>query len=88
MLYDDSSIDNSHIEIQPWIKTGFVTILTTTNFSHIYNNIKQDGNHFNKKMIMKNALERHCKLHAIKHAYDYYISLDIDEYIVPVRYIY
>lgn len=42
-------------------------------------------NAFKKAMTVKALLERECKLQAIAWGYKYHISLDIDEYVVPVK---
>ena len=40
-------------------------------------------NDFKKAMAVKAILESECKLKAIEWGYDYYLSVDLDEYVVP-----
>jgi hypothetical protein len=83
ILYNDSSVDNSSEEIKPWIKSGFVNVVSE--WSHKSLNISPafTKTAFKESMTIKSLLERECKLFAIRNGYDYFISLDIDEYIVP-----
>ena len=85
MLFDDGSIDNSRAELQPWLDTGFVTIesnWTTQSLNVSWHFLK---NSFKSTMATKALLERKCKLYAIEHGYRYFISLDIDEYVIPAQ---
>ena len=34
-------------------------------------------------MAIKAALERECKLQAVEWGYDFFMSLDLDEYVIP-----
>lgn len=85
LLFDDGSIDNSLIEVQPWIDSGFVSVVAnftaeSLNVSHAFLR-----NEFKKAMAIKAVLETQCKLFAISRGYDYHISLDLDEYVIPER---
>ena len=36
-------------------------------------------------MAVKAILETQCKLQAIEWGYDYYLSVDLDEYVIPTE---
>jgi Glycosyltransferase family 92 len=85
ILFDDGSVDNSLREVQPWIDTGFVSVRrnwTTDELNVAPAFLKND---FKKSMTVKALLERECKVKAVEWGYKYHISLDIDEYVVPMR---
>jgi hypothetical protein len=84
-IMDDGSVDNGLVEIQPWIKKGMVTIITnwtadSLNVSHAF-----QKNEFKKAMTIKALLESNCKLEALRKGFDFYISLDLDEYLIPMK---
>jgi hypothetical protein len=85
MLFDDGSVDNYQVEIKPWVDSGFVTV--KSNWSEDELNIKgvflRDA--FKKAMTVKALLESECKHQAIKWGYEYMVSLDLDEYVVPKK---
>lgn len=83
MFFNDSSIDNFHEELKPWIDSGFVSV--RSNWTSESLNISPNflRNAFKKAMTTKAALERECKLQAVKWGYKYFMSLDIDEYVIP-----
>jgi hypothetical protein len=85
IIYDDGSIDNGIAELKPWIETGFVTV--KSNFTALVQNMHPilRNNAFRKSMAIKALLESDCKLEALKLGYDYHISLDMDEYVVPIQ---
>ena len=82
-FYNDGSIDNSFVELQPWIDSGFVTI--RSNFTQESMNVRSDmrDHGFRTSMAIKALSETECKLEALKLGYDYYFSLDLDEYVLP-----
>ena len=82
-VYNDGSIDNSLVELQPWINAGFVTV--KTNFSTETMNIhpKMKNQAFKAAMATKALLETDCKLEALRMGYDYQMSVDLDEYVIP-----
>ena len=84
-LFNDGSTDNSLVEVQPWLDAGFVTVRTnwTTTSLNVTPNILR--NEFKTAMCVKALLERECKLWALKMGYKYYASLDLDEYVIPLR---
>jgi Glycosyl transferase family 2 len=83
VFFDDSSIDEGLAELQPWIQSGFVSV--RSNFSvdtvNLRSNLRDKA--FRTSMGLKVLLETECKLEAIRLGYDYYFSLDLDEFIVP-----
>ena len=83
VFFDDSSIDDGLVELQPWIESGFVTV--RSNFSVDTVNLRSSlrNKAFKTSMGLKALLETQCKLEAIKLGYDYYFSLDLDEFVVP-----
>lgn len=83
IFFDDSSIDDGLVELQPWIESGFVSV--RSNFSADTVNLRSDlkNKAFKTSMGLKALLETECKLEAIKLGYDYYFSLDLDEFVVP-----
>lgn len=83
MMFDDSSIDNSMAELRPWIQSGFVTV--KSNWSIDSMNIRGPflSNAFQKSMAVKAILETECKKEAITWGYEYYLSVDLDEYVIP-----
>lgn len=84
-IFDDSSVDNGLEELRPWINAGMVTVrsnwtLETLNVNHAFRR-----NEFKKAMTVKALLEAECKNQAIEWGYDFYVSLDVDEYMVPLQ---
>lgn len=81
-------MDQSLLEVKPWIDAGYVTVIAnwTATGNHMHSlNISDHflRNEFKKNMAIKAVLETSCKLWAIKEGFDFHISLDIDEYIMP-----
>lgn len=85
ILYNDSSVDNSGAEIEPWLRSGFVSVVS--HWSHESLNIGPAfvKSAFKESMTIKGLLEGECKKQALKWGYDYFFSLDIDEYVMPVH---
>jgi hypothetical protein len=85
MIFNDGSIDKSTEELLPWINSGFVTL--KSNWS--VDDMKLRGpfvkNAFKKAMAVKAMLETECKLKAIEWGYQYFLSVDIDEYVIPAK---
>jgi hypothetical protein len=82
-LFNDGSIDNSLKELKPWIDSGFVTIRSNFTADSLHINPKMRSQAFKAAMATKALLETECKLEAIRLGYDYQLSLDLDEYVVP-----
>jgi len=83
ILYNDESVDGSLSELDPWIKSGFVSVRAnwTTETLKINPHFVRDP--FKLAMATKALLETDCKLQAIKWGFRYFMSLDIDEYVIP-----
>ena len=85
IIYNDGSIDKGMVEVKPWIESGFVTV--KSNFSaiiqHMHPGLKHNA--FKKSMAIKALLESDCKLEANRMGFDYHVSLDMDEYMIPVK---
>ena len=85
MLFDDGSVDNGLAELQPWINSGFVSVKSnwTAETLKVHPVMLKDA--FRTAMASKALLETECKLQAIKWGYDFQVSLDLDEYLIPER---
>jgi hypothetical protein len=85
-FYDDKSGPDAFVELEPWIKSGFVSIVsnwTSTSLGlspHVTKN-----NKFMFKMAQKFLIDVQCKKYAIKRGFHFYLSLDIDEYVIPYK---
>lgn len=84
-IYDDHSTDGGLDELKPWMDAGMITVLTNWTADSLDVNYAFRKNEFKKAMTMKALLEANCKQQAIKWGYDFYISLDIDEYLISLR---
>lgn len=83
MVFNDESIDNGLDELKPWIESGFVSVHSNWTTTSLNVSEKFMRNEFKKAMTVKALLESNCKQMAIQWGYDFYISLDIDEYFIP-----
>jgi hypothetical protein len=83
MIHDDGSTDNGLAELKPWIDSGFVTIKSNWTSESIHIAPAFGKNEFKRMMTTKALLEVYCKLEAVKWGYSYFVSLDIDEYMIP-----
>mgnify|MGYP003385523911 CR=1 FL=1 len=92
-LYDDGSTDNSLVEIEPWIQSGFVSVEYNVSgmFQEAlaleaeaetwewYTKVLEHG----ERIAMQFFAHDHCKSFAIANNFDFMFTLDIDEYMVP-----
>lgn len=85
MVFDDGSTDHSLEELKPWIKSGFVSVRTNWTRESLRMSHHLKKNPFEVAMNMKALLERDCRLQALQWGYDFFYSLDIDEYAIPSR---
>eukprot|EP01036_Dinobryon_divergens_P022061 gene22060-30295_t len=83
IIFDDGSVDRGLDELKPWIDRGIVSVRTNWTENSLNINPAFVRNDFKKAMTIKALLETECKLSAIKWNYDFYVSLDIDEYLIP-----
>lgn len=83
MIFNDESQDGGLRELEPWIQNGFVSV--HENWTTDSLNVNPDflRNDFKKAMTTKALLESNCKATALSWGYDFYVSLDIDEYLIP-----
>eukprot|EP01039_Chlorochromonas_danica_P000624 gene624-679_t len=84
-IFDDGSIDNGITELQPWIEKGIVTVRSNWTVDSLNVSWAFRRNDFKRAMTIKALLESECKHQAIAWGYDFYISLDIDEYLIPTE---
>lgn len=84
ILYDNGS-NSSLAELDPWIKDGFVTVRRNW-----WDNTRDKvfglpKNKFYDMMKVKSLAEKECKEIAVKLGYEIFISVDLDEYMVPTN---
>ena len=82
-FFDDGSTDHFMEELAPWIKTGFGTVRHNETVHNMRGTRMK--NPFMKAMSHKAVLETRCMKDAIALGYDYYLSVDLDEYVVPAE---
>jgi len=85
ILWDHNSTDNFREEILPWISTGFVEIRSTSVLSSHPNVVKAKGlDKYWKVMSLKKQIEREAFLWGIKNNFDFYLTADVDEFVLPM----
>ncbi len=82
MIFDDGSSDSYRNEIAPWLDSGFVSLKGNWTMDSIQISPAFTKNEFKRRMTTKQLLERECKKQALEWGYKYFVSLDIDEFIV------
>jgi hypothetical protein len=84
ILFDHDSADNYTEEVAPWLRSGFVSI---RNVSELVANphITSRTPAYWRVMHMKRQQEMLCMKWGLEHGYDYHISVDMDEYMFPLR---
>ena len=82
-FFNDGSTDKSFVELQPWIDSGFVTVRSNFTQESVNVRVAIRDEAFQTSMAIKALLETECKLEALRLGYDYYFSLDLDEYVLP-----
>jgi hypothetical protein len=85
MIFDDNSTDNSLAELKPWIDRKMVTIVSNWTIDSLNMSYAFRKSSFKQSMTAKALLESFCKETAVKMGYDFYISLDVDEYLIPLQ---
>ena len=90
ILWNHESSDNFYKELAPWTSTGFVELRNTSEFNNLPHIVASKSFHskYAKVMLVQRQVENECIAYGIAHKYDYYLSLDVDEFIVPERYHY
>ena len=82
MLFDDGSADGYRDEVLPWVTSGFVSVRGNWTMDSLEMNPAAAKGEFKRAMTTKALLERECKLQAQAWNYTYFVSLDIDEYLI------
>lgn len=85
MIFDDYSSDDSLVELKPWIDRNIVTVISNWTVDSLNTSYAFRKNEFKKRMTMKALLESKCKQEAVQQGFDFYVSLDLDEYLVPLQ---
>lgn len=82
IIFFDNNSTTSLAELDPWIKSGFVTIERDwwVNEPGLFRNKK---NKFGDMMRVKMLSEMICKRKAIAMGYEVFVSVDMDEYLMP-----
>jgi hypothetical protein len=84
VIFFDNNSTSSLAEIQPWVKTGFVEVVPDGWAAEDWL-FKNEKNKFWDMMYIKYKSEVICKQRAIAMGIDVFVSVDIDEYIVPLH---
>ena len=82
IIFFDNNSTTSLAELDPWVKSGFVTIERDwwVREKALFRNKK---NKFNDMMRVKLMAEVLCKQRAVSWGYEVFASVDLDEYIMP-----
>jgi hypothetical protein len=84
MFFDDGSTDNGLAELKPWMDAGVVSV--RNNWTMANNGFKAHpgAQPYMVAMVTKMLMERDCKRWGIENGYHYFLSADLDEYVIPV----
>ena len=82
IIFFDNNSTTSFAELKPWLQSGFVTIERNwwAGEKGLFTNKK---NKYNDMMKVKMMAEVQCKQQAVKWGYEVFVSLDMDEYLMP-----
>ena len=88
IIWNHNSQDNFMEELYPWMQDGFVEVRNVSTLEHL-DSVKAADKYrksvkYLKIMAIKKEIERQCISWGIDHGYDYYLTADLDEYVVPV----
>ena len=83
MVFNDDSVDGGIEELKPFIDSGLVSVHSNWTADSLNVSWAFRKNEFKKAMTIKALLESNCKAAALEWGYDFYVSLDIDEYLIP-----
>lgn len=84
LLWDHGSTDGYMNEILPWLAEGFAFVKNASDaYATLVHRKENSGNKFTRVMILKRELERLSIMYAIRNGFDYYLSADLDEYVLP-----
>jgi hypothetical protein len=84
ILWDHNSADNFRQELLPWTSTGFVEVRNVNDLFEHPNVKYAKGGKYWQIIAMKKQIERENWLWGIKNGYDYYLTADVDEYVLPM----
>lgn len=86
ILWNHQSSDNFYKELAPWIRSGFVEIRNTSTITNetAYTEATSKLPLYWKVMHLKKEIERRCMKWGFDNKYDFYLTADIDEYVVPM----
>lgn len=84
LLWNHGSTDDFMDEIYPWLIDGFVDVKNATEaHKTLVHRVEHSHNKFIRVMIMKRELERMSIMYGIRNGFHYYLSADLDEYVLP-----
>jgi hypothetical protein len=84
IFYDNNSTSPMD-ELKPWLESGFVTIRRDWWHNKLPNLFKRSKHKFFDMMAVKFLAETECKMKAVEMGYEIFVSVDLDEYILPSR---
>ena len=84
MFFDDGSTDKSSEELKPWIDAGVVSMRYNWTMDRAGFKPHPRTDPYMKAMVSKALMERECKRWGIENGYHYFLSVDMDEYVMPL----
>ena len=84
ILWDNNSTDDSLLEIDPWVKSGFAEVRELEPLNQRPTVRYTSTAKFYRMMALKKETERQNILWGLLNGYDYYITGDLDEYAFAV----
>ena len=82
VIFYDNNSTSSFEEIQPWVDSGFVTIRRQW-WNKSENLFENSTEKFYDTMRIKFLAEIECKMRAIELGIEIFVSVDLDEYLMP-----
>jgi len=88
ILWDHGSSDGFMEELSPWLADGFAEVRSVHSLDHLPSIQKtkrfRQKSSYHRAMAQKKEVERQCFRWGFAHQYDYYLTADLDEYVVPL----
>ncbi len=85
LFFDHNSADQSQfIELKPWIDNGFVSIISSFSTQTLGGVTSPLPTSFDEIMRLKILTEVYCKQYGVNMGFEYFFSVDVDEYIIPL----
>jgi len=87
VIFFDNNSTTSFAEIQPWIESGFAEIRRDwwlVHDPHLFQGHASVSKKYERIMRIKMFAEIECKKLAVKEGIDIFVSVDLDEYLVPL----